>query len=84
MNKRGFTLVEVLIAAAIFIVAAACFGKILKVSSNYVIKTRQFSHDLYLARSRMEELWRVSPSSEIVSIQVEVGKVRLSSLRSKY
>lgn len=84
MNKKGFTLVEVLIAAAIFIVTVACFGQMLKVSSNYVANTRKLSRDLYLARSRMEKLWRVSPSSEIVSIQVEVGKVRLNSLRSRY
>jgi len=84
LNKKGFTLVEVLIAAAVFIVTVTCFGQMLKVSSNYVRITRKFSRDLYLARSRMEELWRVSPSSEMVSIQVEVGKVRLNSLRSKY
>lgn len=82
MNKKGFTLVEVLAAAGIFIIAVSGFAFMLKASAGYLGKTRSLGRDLYQARSRMEELWRATPSEEISVVSVEIGRVRLCSLRS--
>ena len=56
MNKSGFTLVEVLIAGALFVVVFSGFGFLLKTSVNYIRRERAGARAFYSARSEMERL----------------------------
>ena len=84
MNKKGFTLLELLMAAAILLITLSSFSYMLKISAGCVKRANKLSKALCLARSRMEEIWQVTPSSEVSAIQIGVGNIRLYSLRSKY
>lgn len=94
MNRRGFTLVEVLIAGALFMAGLACFGCLLKVAKDYVVKLENSSRRLYESRSEMEKLRRLpfdqlllAGGTKIVILSsdlclIQTGK--LYTLRSKY
>lgn len=90
MNRRGTTLVEVLVAAAIMVVAVSSFAYFTKIAGNYALSTKRLSRAFYEARGRMEDLHGSLSSAELEVIQVEVKwddghpPVRLYSLRSKY
>ena len=56
MNKRGFTLVEVMIAGSLFVMTLACFGYLLKLSLNYVKRTETRALSLCRARGEMERI----------------------------
>lgn len=56
MNKRGFTLVEVLLASAIFVIAVSTFGYLLNQAQNSVSTIDDLSRALYIARSKVEEI----------------------------
>lgn len=96
MNRKGFTLVEVLIAGALLVMAFSCFGYLLKISINYAGKARTGAQALYAARGEMERLRSVpfdhltaaaSAGTTIIQVAddlclIKVGK--LYTLRSKY
>lgn len=96
MNKKGFTLVEVLIAGAIFVTTFACFGLLLKASINYVNKAGTKTRVLYQSRSEMERLRSISFDSLAASTSAETTITQVAedlylirvgdlyTLRSKY
>ncbi len=84
MNRRGVTLVEVLVAGALWVAVISSFAYFMKVASQQTAAAEKLSHALCEARSRMEEIRSRPASAEIEVIEVEVPPVRLYSLRSKY
>jgi len=84
LNRRGVTLIEILIAGALWVAIISSFAYSLKVVSQQAIATEKLSKALCEARSRMEEL-RIRPvSAELEVIEVNVPPIRLYSLRSRY
>ena len=90
MNRKGFTLVEVLAAGAVFLIMIAAFSLLLKEAPGRLSSAKKISRALCEARSKMEALSQGSAGGEIEIIQVEVEwdprhpPVRLYSLRSRY
>lgn len=84
MNRKGITLVEILIAGALWVAIIASFAYFLKVVSQQAIATERVSRALCEARSRMEELRSSPASAELEMIGAEVPPIRLYSLRSRY
>lgn len=60
MNRHGFTLVELLIAASIFVVVISSFTFIIKYSANYQALSKKKTAEFYVWRSEMERLRQVS------------------------
>lgn len=60
MNKKGFTLVEALIAVALLVVIIPAFGYMLKQASIALHTGNNYSAAFYAARDKMEELRTVS------------------------
>jgi hypothetical protein len=84
LNRRGATLVEVLIAGALLVVLVAGFGQLLKFSRDYLTTANRFSRALYEARSLMEEMRglpfaeipkKISPRIKVVSLSAELCAV---------
>lgn len=90
MNRRGFSLVEVLAAAAIFVLTFAVFGQLLNAAARLSASTNKISHALYAARSQMEMLRRQPPAGELSVIRAEFRydprrpPIELISLKSRY
>lgn len=84
MNRRGVTLIEILIAGALWVAIISSFAYFLKVVSQQAIATEKLSKALCEARSRMEELRSIPASAELEMIEVRVPPIRLYSLRSRY
>ena len=80
MNRKGMTLVEIIVAAAIMVTAVSSFAYLTKAAGNYVSSTEKLSRALYEARSRMEDLHKIPSAAELEIIRVE----QLYSLRSRY
>ena len=95
MNKQGFTLVEVLIAGALFLTAFTSFGFMLKASMNYAARAGAKAQALCRSRSEMERLRSIpfdqllteaSPGT-ITPVAADLYLVKvgdLYTLRSKY
>ena len=83
MNKPGFTLLEVLLAGALLLVAITFFGYLLKTAENSAVRAGKLSRSLVEARGKMEALRKTAPTDEISVIYADVPPVRLYSLRSK-
>jgi Tfp pilus assembly protein PilV len=96
LNRKGFTLVEVLIAGALLVMALSGFSYLLKSSINYVRKAKTDAQTLYQARGEMERI-RALPFDQLAAAGsagttitqiaadlylIKVGK--LYTLRSKY
>lgn len=60
MNKNGFTLIEVLTAGAIFILALSFFSLTFKAGSNYFMFAKERIRGMLEARSEMESLKQAS------------------------
>lgn len=60
MNKKGFTLVEVLIAVALLVVVIPAFGSMLNQASIALHTGKDYSIAFYAARDKMEEIRMVS------------------------
>ncbi|MFH1387101.1 MAG: prepilin-type N-terminal cleavage/methylation domain-containing protein [bacterium] len=90
MNRRGFTLIEVVIATMLFITTIASFAYFLKSAQNYLDLSGKYSKALYIGRSKMETLRKEMTASELEMIEVTVTwdakhpPFKLVSLRSKY
>ncbi|OGB86993.1 hypothetical protein A3H38_03630 [candidate division WOR-1 bacterium RIFCSPLOWO2_02_FULL_46_20] len=56
MNKKGFTLIEVMVVAALFLLTTAGFNYLLILSSASVEKATLLCQATYLLQSKMEEI----------------------------
>jgi hypothetical protein len=96
LNKRGFTLVEVLMAGSLLVTTLACFGYLLKISLNHVKKIETKAQILYQARGGMERVRQVpfadlpaaaSAETAITQVAVDLYLIKvgaLYTLRSQY
>lgn len=84
MNRRGFTLVEVIVAGTIFLLALACFNYLSKISMGYLARARARTLALARARTTMETASGEAIISKIDDdlVMIQVGK--FYTLRSKY
>jgi prepilin-type N-terminal cleavage/methylation domain-containing protein len=67
LSNKGFTLVELLLAAALFVAAVAGFNYLLKVGSISVESASRLSHAVYALQTKMEEI-RSYPFSHLNSL----------------
>lgn len=67
MNKKGFTLVELLVAATIFLVATFAFAYLLKIGMASVQNTSRFNHATYSLVTQAEEI-KSLPFSSLASL----------------
>jgi prepilin-type N-terminal cleavage/methylation domain-containing protein len=67
LNKKGFTLVELILAAALFVAAVAGFNYLLKAGSVTVDQAARLSQAVYTLQAKMEEI-RSYPFSYLVSM----------------
>ncbi|MFC1568091.1 prepilin-type N-terminal cleavage/methylation domain-containing protein [Candidatus Margulisiibacteriota bacterium] len=67
MNKQGFTLVELLLAAALFVAAVAGFNYLLKAGAVTVDSAARLSRAVYTLQTKMEEV-RSYPFSYLTSL----------------
>jgi prepilin-type N-terminal cleavage/methylation domain-containing protein len=67
LNKHGFTLVELLVAALIFLIATVAFGFALNTGKNSIESAARLSRATYLLQSKMEEI-RALPFSVILPL----------------
>jgi prepilin-type N-terminal cleavage/methylation domain-containing protein len=84
LNKKGFTLVEVLIAAAIFLSAVALAGYTYRMMKIAVVQGKERSLSLYAARAEMETLSRL-PFDELISFNGNTfasgkGRIEIAAL----
>jgi len=56
LNKRGFTLVELLVAASLFLVATIAFGSLLKIGLASISSASDLNRAAYLLQAEMEEI----------------------------
>ena len=96
MNRRGFTLVEVLVAGALFLTVLSSFTYALKTAAGYVAKLEAKSGELYRTRSELERIRRLpfaalanasSGETQIVQVAADLYLVRVRTsytLRSGY
>jgi prepilin-type N-terminal cleavage/methylation domain-containing protein len=67
LNKKGFTLVELLVAATIFLVATFAFAYLLKIGMASVQNTARLNLAIYSLQAQAEEM-RSLPFSSLVSL----------------
>ena len=96
MNRRGFTLIEVLVAGALFLATLSAFGLVLKSSAAYITRTQAKTKELYEIRSELERLNRLpfaslvaasSGETQITQLAADLCLVRVKTfytLRSRY
>ncbi len=65
MNRRGFSLVEVLVAGAIFLACSLMMAQLLKAGLAFTGRAARLQHDTMKLQSEMEEL-RAMPASELL------------------
>jgi prepilin-type N-terminal cleavage/methylation domain-containing protein len=88
LNKKGFTLIEILVAGALFIVIIGGFNYLLKAAGAQSRAAQKLSLALNLARGEMEKLRSRPGTAELEAIEVTVRwdarkpPVHLISLRS--
>lgn len=90
MNSKGFTLIEILIAGALFIAIMGSFSYLLKLSGDQSRSATKLSKALDLTRSEMEIL-RIQPGTaelEVIEVAVRWDQnkppAHLISLRTRY
>lgn len=64
MNKRGFTLVELLVAASIFLVSTLAFGSLLKMSLASIHSASELNRAAYMLQTKTEEIQAI-PFAEL-------------------
>jgi len=96
LNRRGFTLIEVLVAGALFLIVLSFFTYVLKNAAGYVRKLETKSGELYRTRSELERIKRLpftvlssasSGEAQIVPVAEDLYLVRVKTvytLRSRY
>jgi prepilin-type N-terminal cleavage/methylation domain-containing protein len=96
LNRRGFTLIEVLVAGALFLTVLSSFTYVLKAAAGYVRKLETKSGELYYTRSELERIKQLpfaalsgASSGETQTLQVagDLYLVRVKAvytLRSRY
>lgn len=88
MNKRGFTLVELLVASSLFILSCSVFSLTLKTNKAYLQKARQVNQARLLLQNKIEATRQASFASLTgTKIAPDLIKVEIDShwlLRSKY
>lgn len=67
MNKPGFTLIGLLVAASLFLGAVAGFNYLLKAGSDTITSANQLAAAFYTIQSKMEEV-RAYPFEHLVSL----------------
>jgi prepilin-type N-terminal cleavage/methylation domain-containing protein len=80
LSNKGFTLVELLLAAALFVAAVAGFNYLLKAGSISVESASRLSRAVYTLQAKMEEI-RSYPFSHLSSLNgmsFSNGKGRIS------
>ncbi len=79
MNKRAFTLIEVLVAALLFLAATIGFAYILKYGAASVAKASELNQAAYTIESKMEEIRSTSfyslPSLSGRTFAMGAGKI---------
>ena len=81
MNKKGFTLVELLAALAILLTALSSSVYLYKTACRSHARAVKLTRALYDARSKMTAACTVPASAELEVIMIEALPVRLFSLR---
>ena len=96
MNRRGFTLIEVLVAGALFLTVLSSFTYVLKTAAGYVAKLEAKSGEVCRTRSELERIRKLpfaalagASSGETQTVPVAAGLylVRVKTvytLRSSY
>ena len=88
MNRKGFTLIEILVAGALFITIIGGFNYLLKTAGAQSRAAAKLSAAVNLARGEMEKLRARPGTDELEAIEVTVRwdarkpPVHLISLRS--
>jgi prepilin-type N-terminal cleavage/methylation domain-containing protein len=60
LNRKGFTLVELLVAASLFLTAVVAFSYLLKTSIKTAGEAKVFNQAVYALQAKKEELMGVS------------------------
>ena len=74
MNNKGFTLVEVLVAGAIFLTVISAFVFLLKLSANYQVSVQSYSRAAHELRTEMEKV-RCAPFDGLPTVVSDKTKV---------
>lgn len=67
MNKKGFTLVELLVAASLFLVATFAFGYFLKIGMDSIESATRLNQAAYALQAEMEEI-RALPFEQLAAL----------------
>ena len=86
MNRKGFTLVELLVAAILLPVILSFFLAIIKVSANAYQREKVWAQTSFALRSQMEKL-RITPFEQVAqsnggSFLSGAGKITITPLAS--
>ena len=96
MNRRGFTLIEVLVAGALFLTVLSSFTYVLKAAAGYVSRLETKSKEVYQTGSELERIRCLpfaalssasSGETQIVQVADDLYFVRVKTmytLRSRY
>ena len=96
MNRRGFTLIEILVAGALLLTVLSSFTYVLKTAAGYVSKLEAKSKGVYQARSELERIKQLpfaalsgasSGETQTVQVACDLYLVRVKAvytLRSRY
>ena len=89
MNRRGFTLIEVLVAGALFLMVLSSFTYVLKAAAGYVSRLEAKSREVYQNRSELERVRRLpftalanasSGETQIVQMADDLYLVRVETV----
>ena len=95
-NRRGFTLVEVIIAGSLFVLTVTCFNYLIKSSMVYITRAKEKASSLNRDRSELERLrgltfdqLAATGMAEIITVRLDDDLImiqagKLYTLRSKY
>jgi prepilin-type N-terminal cleavage/methylation domain-containing protein len=83
LNKRGFTLVELLVALSIVLTALAGSVTLYQVAVRSHVRAVKMTRSLYQARSGMEAAYRIPATTELETVGFESTPIRLLSLKAK-
>jgi prepilin-type N-terminal cleavage/methylation domain-containing protein len=67
LNKKGFTLVELLVAAGLFLVATFAFGHLLKIGLDSIESAARLNQATYALQAEMEEI-RTLPFEQLAAL----------------
>ncbi|MEE8637993.1 MAG: prepilin-type N-terminal cleavage/methylation domain-containing protein [Candidatus Margulisiibacteriota bacterium] len=67
MNRKGFTLVELLVAASLFLVATSAFGYLLKTGLVSIETASRLNQAAYELQAKMEEI-RPLPFNQLAAL----------------